>query len=477
MLLSSLLTLTVLGQGPESDTPGFSYLGSGYDLLEGNPLSTTGYGDPGFRLNIFDWTYNEGRTTYDKRYRIADKTRSRTFSACSTNMQEQIYNTAYSYQRIIDSSFDIDLHLGKPGEASVDFSFGIEVRNTRNHTDNRAEIYAHVSAICTKYQLEMNIFDQAPVTRDFERAIELMPLEFNMRPYARLLDVYGTHYINSMKTGGRWGMQMTFKTKDFTALIEDHVDVNAGIRFVAGAANGGVRINSTDDRRTTYAVNSRISKNSTFSIGGDYSPDPKEWMRSVEAKPLPIHLSLMRLDSLVNTWVFPKIKYSDLQRKKQNLVRAINEYCAFQQSRNPGFSCKPQKPIPLPTPSPISQDAVRRVCVENQGGYALYWRITSGRRTGAQSDTYSAGFQRCIDGSQINARRGDKLSCRAKAIAGREVDCNRDIEFNPRSSLQANYKCEGSALSIHCFFNGISVIGGQGIGRRLQQKAERLSLN
>lgn len=47
------------------------YVGRGYDLLEGNPLSNKV--DPGFSQGIFAFNYNKEKTTDDDRYLIPDE--------------------------------------------------------------------------------------------------------------------------------------------------------------------------------------------------------------------------------------------------------------------------------------------------------------------------------------------------------------------------------------------------------------------
>lgn len=468
---------TELVDGGPYDTPGFSFLGAGYDLLEGNPLATDGLGDPGYRRNLFRWTYDEALTTTDGQYRIADKTESRTFSVCSNEMSEQVYNSAYSYQKLISTSFDIDVNIGIPGGSSVDFSFGIDVRNTRNHTDTKEEIYAHVSATCTRYQLSMFLFDQANVSTDFDRAVAQMPVDFDMDAYARLISAFGTHYVSQMKAGGRWGLQMSFKSDKYQALIDNYIDIHAGIKFVAGQSNGNIQANHTEDEKTTYLIAQSVASNKTFNTGGTYNADPTIWMDSVKKDPMPIHMSLVEIASLFNKWNLPDHDPVDLVAKQANMKKAVASYCEYQQNKTEGFDCMPQLPIPMPTPTPIGQNPVRRVCVQNSGGYLLWWRMDTPGGVGAKTDNFAAGQTECIDGTDVNAKRGDVLGCHAYAIAGHDVDCGKPWhQYDEHSTLQANYKCDGSTLSIQCNFDGISAIGAQGNGGRRRKSAmsERL---
>jgi len=469
------VVLASCATGGPVETPGFAFLGSGYDLLSGNPLSTSGLGDPGFRYDIFDWTYTQNLMTTDGKYRVADMTHSRTFDDCSSKMHTKQYNSAYSYKHMINTAFSANLNIGDIGGKNsgnnVDLNFGIDVRNTKNHTDNRSRIYSHSSAVCTRYQLEMNMFEQANLTDDFQRGVEMMPVDFDMDTYARFLTAFGTHYVSSMKVGGRWGMQMTFKSNAYQALLNHDVNVHAGITFVAGSVSGGLGINTTNDRAASYAISNAIYKNSSFSIGGDYSADPGTWMKSVAATPMPVHLTLTRLDSLFNTFNLPNNDASTLPAKAANLVKAINSWCHYHEKLTPGFKemdgCAPDKPIPMPTPTPIGASAVRRVCVQNSGGYAINWHliIKPGSTLGPQTGTYAAGNTLCIDGTDGLVKFGDTLGCKVDIIAGGTIECGQPWkQFNYQSHFQANYKCTGTLGSAKCAWDGLTGIGGQGGG-------------
>ena len=58
-----------------------SYLGKGYHLIQGNPF--TDRIDPGFKNEIFEFTYTKGLVTDDGKYSIPDFTHSAASLACS----------------------------------------------------------------------------------------------------------------------------------------------------------------------------------------------------------------------------------------------------------------------------------------------------------------------------------------------------------------------------------------------------------
>lgn len=454
--LLTICTATVFGQS--HDTPGFSFLGRGYDVIQGNPLATDGLGDPGYRVHLFEWTYDDNKMTTDGHWRIADKTDSETFSVCSTAMQQNMFNSFYTYQQLIKTNFDIDFHIG----SKADFSFGIDSRNLRNHTDNLQEVYAHMTAVCTAYQLSMFTFDMPTLNRDFQTAVKMMPEEYDQSAYNLMIREFGTHYINQMKVGGRWGQQFTFKSDDYTALEENEIDIHFGITAMANAdAGGGLHFNSSDQRDTAYAVAKSVYKNSTYSTGGTFNFDPVQWMTTVKEEPMPVHLTLNSLDHLFNTiWLPQETNATLLAKKAANFRQASADYCEYLQAMTPGFTCTAPEPKPWPTPAPIADDAIRRVCVKNEGGYALWWQLVTDGQAGAATDVYSAGFSQCIDGTDNAAKRGVTIGCRVGAIAGETVNCGGDWkQYDVHSDLQATYTCTGAYDSVKCDLEGISRIG------------------
>ena len=71
-----LICVTIaFGQSGNDPTRLPLYIGRGYDVLEGNPLSSKV--DPGFAQGIFVLKYTEGKTTEDGKYLVPDEAQSR----------------------------------------------------------------------------------------------------------------------------------------------------------------------------------------------------------------------------------------------------------------------------------------------------------------------------------------------------------------------------------------------------------------
>jgi hypothetical protein len=78
------ITLVVLSTAePVVNVPRLPlYIGKGYDILVGNPLSEEGV-DPGFQHEIFEFAYTKNETTEDGKFLVPDGISHRKTTACS----------------------------------------------------------------------------------------------------------------------------------------------------------------------------------------------------------------------------------------------------------------------------------------------------------------------------------------------------------------------------------------------------------
>lgn len=76
-----LLVVHISSQGCKNADHIPSYLGKGYDILFGNPSTTTV--DPGFRYEVVVFDYNKGITTEDKSFLIPDDISFSKVQSCS----------------------------------------------------------------------------------------------------------------------------------------------------------------------------------------------------------------------------------------------------------------------------------------------------------------------------------------------------------------------------------------------------------
>eukprot|EP00929_Paragymnodinium_shiwhaense_P056398 TRINITY_DN2821_c0_g1_i1.p1 TRINITY_DN2821_c0_g1~~TRINITY_DN2821_c0_g1_i1.p1 ORF type:complete len:501 (-),score=95.05 TRINITY_DN2821_c0_g1_i1:326-1756(-) len=435
------------------DTPGFQFLGFGYDILTGNPRDTTGFGDRGFRTNIFDFTHSQGHKTPDGKWDVADKTTSQMISACSETQVSKIVNSAFSYKNVVSTDFSIDLEL-----FDIAFDFSIDTKHVTDTTETHESIFAQITATCAVYELTMHLYDHPPFDPNFLAGASMLPstVDEDEEAYMTFIARFGTHVVNQMTLGGRWGWSMEFKNHSFQSLLDDSVSIDLGLHY-AGKIKAGFDVNHTTDTSMAYAVTRAISHNASFSTGGDFKTDPEEWKATVRNSPMPISMQLTPLYDFFTSQYMPNVQ--NVTGKKE----ALKRYCPYKSKHfDPTVSCKAPQPIPLPQPHPVKTDAIHRVCVENAGGFALSWELLNQNRpVQAKSPTFAAGQYRCLDGIQAEAHDGDLLRCRVDIVAGRSgVPCaGGGYTFDHRSLLQANYRCSGGTFSVSCSFTGLTRLG------------------
>lgn len=73
------------------------FIGKGYNILLGNPLSGEGV-DPGFQHEIFEFTYAKNETTEDGKFLLPDGISHRKTTACSFSTEISQYRGSLSYQ-------------------------------------------------------------------------------------------------------------------------------------------------------------------------------------------------------------------------------------------------------------------------------------------------------------------------------------------------------------------------------------------
>jgi len=342
------------------DTPGFQFLGYGYDILYGNPQSTQGNGDGGFRTNIFTFTHDEHQMTPDGKWSVPDKTTSQDFGqTCSATQSSQIIVSSYDYLHVVDNG--ISLNAGFDG---IEFSLSLDFKNINSETRNKTSIFAHVDAQCAAYDLTLHTYDHPPLDPNFVAGVKYLPLNYSEAEYMEFLRNFGTHVVTQLQVGGRWGWQMKFDRFSYTNMLDNSVDVELGIKY-AGEVQAGFGFNHTDHMKDYMSVVNAISSNSTFNVGGKFTTNMSECMDSVKAEPMPTHLTLTSLDRLISPLYISDINADVLEAKAKAMKQALVSYCPYvQKNYNTSVTCKPAEPLPAPMPDPVATNERWCLCDE-----------------------------------------------------------------------------------------------------------------
>jgi hypothetical protein len=301
--------------------PGFQFLGFGYDLLYGNPLSTQGDADSGFRTNVFKFSYVDNQTTTDGKWQVPDKTTAIELNECSLEQYIKVIGDNMSYSEAIGVNV-----AGNFSGFNTSFQLSVDYQHVEQDTESHENVFAHVTCNCSAYDLTMHIFDHPEVDDDFVLGSQMLPAAYDEDLYMEFIREFGTHVLTQVRVGGRWGWQMEFTEQSFSHMEGTGVNISAGIAY-AGKWAAGISFDVGVHHQDMIAVTKAVSHNSTFNVGGTFSPDVNTWTASVKDDPMPLQLHLLELSDLFTPLYLPN--GTELDAKRESMRHAVRSYCEY----------------------------------------------------------------------------------------------------------------------------------------------------
>lgn len=150
--------------------------------------------------------------------------------------------------------------------------------------------------------------------------------KFDQEDYDRFVRAFGTHYVQSMRAGGRFGVRSELTTQDYQFFLDQSVNVSLALMATAMGGFGG-GIDFMNGQRTTEQtmVSSAITRNETFFIGGTYDTNAEKWIANVRGDPQPVGLTIRFLSELLTDVFFPNDP--NIDTKAEHLQSAIDDWC------------------------------------------------------------------------------------------------------------------------------------------------------
>jgi hypothetical protein len=300
---------------------------AGYDLYKGNPSTTSGWIDPGFRNQIFDARYG-GQRTVDGKYELPDGvTALQCTGDCSLQADVSSISGASSYSKLLSSKVGVDVSFG--GESfGAEFGASFGYRRIENGTSAGGTVYTQAEAHCCAYKAQVDIFSPPPLTEDFVKAVELAPTEYDADSYLNIIQSYGTHFVMSADMGGVYGQLTEFRTESYADMVSSSFDwsMYARASFIVT-----INVNAGSDHEknlsNTFQKYSISQRN--YSLGGKPPASGKleDWVSATLDDPAPIHTELKPISLLFSKQFFTGVNMSALDAKKANVERALEEYC------------------------------------------------------------------------------------------------------------------------------------------------------
>eukprot|EP01084_Bolivina_argentea_P310649 537583_1 len=236
MQLLSLVLAVVIGvtlcMTPPPKLPNIGYLGSGYDLVTGNPkpsVYSTNSADVGFKLRVANFSYSQQQTTVDGRYLIPDYTQVRAIPACSFNSNADTNTGETSYASTLSTSVSVSGSMNDIF-TKVSFSASASYQTMKTNTYKYKNIFVSTTGFCAAYEafLEPLSFK---VNNEFVKEVNYLPLKINQSnpydPYYTFIATYGTNYATELKFGSQYSRTYQFDQQSWSSMQYQQWDVQA----------------------------------------------------------------------------------------------------------------------------------------------------------------------------------------------------------------------------------------------------------
>ncbi|XP_068594480.1 perforin 1.5 [Brachionichthys hirsutus] len=248
----------------------------------------------------------------------------RPISRCSKQLSSALHHSVeslvHSSTSLLNNDWGLGLSLENIGSAVLEGSQSDLAKFARSgHSVGKAIFALHeISCACYSYRLA----DRSQLSAEFTRHLKRLPQTFNTSQdkaqYRRLIETYGTHYINQVKLGGRVRLVTAFRTclTTLTGLSESVVKncLNVKLQMDLGflpinASFSNICDTLLNGNMSTGFYRSFMSHNVEIIGGEQYFPnalylqEPSEiydgWMKRVHNVPDVVSYGILPLHHLV----------------------------------------------------------------------------------------------------------------------------------------------------------------------------------
>jgi hypothetical protein len=227
--------------------PNIDKIGSGYDILFGNPHAI-GTIDPGFRDAVYNLTLYNGQLTPDRRFLLPDGAQVSRCQACALDFVSTQVSTAEEYQNTLKTAVKASFNSWRGA-----FSASRDYKRVVSGTTNSSERFTKSTAVCEVYCAQILRFDPPPFSDGFNRAVgQVLSLPYNAAnraAYRRFFEAFGTHVVQEARLGGTFGEQNTFTSSDWSRLREESTNILAEASAAAKLRSVGGSVMREEERK------------------------------------------------------------------------------------------------------------------------------------------------------------------------------------------------------------------------------------
>jgi hypothetical protein len=311
--------------------PNNNYLFVGYNIAFGNPHITDGSIDPGLVSQIFASKYTQGIQTSDYRFLVPDGSYFERTLGCDISMRstEIRGQTSYSKSLQIDASAFGSVY-GFSFQASADF------KSVSSGTTDSQNVFIESKADCKVYSGHLDYYSPPLFADEFVKAVaSLKGLSYstNKAVFHQFFNYYGTHYIESIRMGSKFGYLYELRSNSYTTMNQQGYDVTASASY-SGFFNAGGSFGINQDSQAAQTFSQSVSDSKIFTIGSLPPVDnsPTTWAQDSLNEPMPITYKLRPIFEIFTNKFFDLSQFTAAGVNSAlfgpELTNALNSYCA-----------------------------------------------------------------------------------------------------------------------------------------------------
>ncbi|XP_047127224.1 uncharacterized protein LOC100215169 [Hydra vulgaris] len=315
---------------------------TGYNILKGNPFTTTQTSDPGFSSGyIFVPTYR----TEDGTYALHDGVTVRQTLQCSLTSSTDVITTLNSYVnkiqkkssygRTFTSNLEYEVKLeAKMGDVGAEvsttippliessFSSSNEYRDNKDFFTKKKGVLALRDATCATYTVRISPYKPPPFSEGFKIALQSLndsigkSTEEIKESFNDFIREFGTHFLQQTTMGARTAITRRYSGEEFRQSRDDSIQKCNEDRLKVTIAGVGVGSTSESCNSIDLTTNSNtvagFERESITSYGSKPAKNLEEWAQQKFESPLPIKMKLSPILNLFSKRYMkltPEIRY------------------------------------------------------------------------------------------------------------------------------------------------------------------------
>ena len=318
--------------------PSIDYAFSGYDVVQGYPLSKGRV--PGFKSAIFKANYKNSKSNGDCRYALPKGIMAVPDVSCDVSFKSDIVKTTAEFHNSLSVSANL-----QGGGFGFEFSASASYQKSTSDMASREYVYIISKAQCTSYFSQVEVSDPPPFHAGFLKlAKDLGNAQASAQQVTKdvnkFIETYGTHYLDEVTFGSSYTQEHRMKSSTFETLSKESIGVAVQASY-SGMVSVGGGFSLDTEQQAAASKFSKSVETSTVTVGSapPSNGDALTWASVSKENPVPIRYSLKPIADLFTDKFFDSdsdINYSLVHTRLQN---ASKKSCELLKSKGVALSC------------------------------------------------------------------------------------------------------------------------------------------